>query len=312
MKGRSIKIKSDEHWHDLRKNHIGGSESAIILGVHPTRTILDLWAEKTGKTSRVDLDLNERVYFGKLLEPIVAKATAERTGWTIKKTHRYISGMPESRIGASLDYESFCPDRGPGVLECKCADRLEFSKWDPEDGVPIHYMCQLQLYLGLTGKAWGAIAVLVGGNRLEIFDFEAKPTLFDLIAEETEKFWESVERDEPPEPDFEKDAKLLSLIHRDYTIGKSIDLAPDGRAAELAMTYLETQRIARDADKAQTKARAELFHLLGDAESARAGKFEISSGLVAGKPDWHIGFGDVGRVVPGRRAYRTIHIKEKL
>lgn len=312
MKGRSIRIRDTEHWHELRASHVGGSEAAIVLGAHPNRTLLDLWAEKAGKVKPQNLDSDERVYFGKLLEPIVAKATAERTGWTVKKVKRYLSGMPESRCGASLDYEVTCPDRGPGVLEIKCADRIQFAKWDVEEGAPLHYQCQLQMYLGLTGKAWGAIAVLVGGNRLEIFEYERRDSLIELIETEVEKFWESVERDAQPEPDFERDAKLISLLYKKVDPGKLIELPPDGQAAELAAIYVDAQAKARDADKVIASSRAKLLTLLGDANVATAGNFRITSSYVQGKPEWRIGFSDVGRVIFGRNGYRTLSVREKL
>lgn len=312
MKGHSIRITSESQWHALRMQHCGGSDVASLLGVNPTKSRYELWVEKSRKVEPRNLDDDERVYFGKLLEPVIAKAVAERTGWTVKAIRRYISGMPDSRLGGSLDREVYCPDRGWGTLELKTADYGVFRKWDAEEGAPTAYQLQLQAYLGLTGRSWGAIAVLVGGNRLEIYEYDFRPGLFDLILAEVEIFWVSVENGEPPEPDFDRDARLIALLHRDYVSGKSLDLDGSDRAIEAAASYIEAQRVAREADKAQERAKSELFTLLGDAEVAKAGKYEISSSLVIGKPDWHVGMADLGRVIKGRSPYRKLHVREKL
>ena len=37
---------SREEWHRLRKNGLGGSDAAVVLGISPFKSSLELWYEK--------------------------------------------------------------------------------------------------------------------------------------------------------------------------------------------------------------------------------------------------------------------------
>ncbi len=57
-----------EPWHNWRRLGLSASESAAILGYHPDMTPWRLWAEKTGKIARPDLDRNPNVIRGQQRE----------------------------------------------------------------------------------------------------------------------------------------------------------------------------------------------------------------------------------------------------
>ena len=44
-----------EEWLEARKNGIGGSDAATILGLNPYKTTIELWEEKTGKREAEDI-----------------------------------------------------------------------------------------------------------------------------------------------------------------------------------------------------------------------------------------------------------------
>ncbi len=43
-----------EEWLEERKNGIGGSDAATILGLNPYKTNIDLWEEKTGRKEAIE------------------------------------------------------------------------------------------------------------------------------------------------------------------------------------------------------------------------------------------------------------------
>lgn len=306
---RALAIRDEAHWLAMRRQHVSGSEVAAVLGCHPQLTRLELWHAKKGSLILPDkLSGDERVAWGKRLEATVAAGVAEDTGWKLKKSRRYLSAMPDIPLGGTPDYLATCPDRGPGIVEIKTADWLVFSKWDPEEGVPLNYQIQLQTYLALTERSWGAIAVLVGGNRLEIFPYERRESLIDLIVEEVEKFWTSIERDEPPDPDFERDHALVGLLYKAVQPGTVVEFDDDDRILELAVTYMEAARVATEADKMQKAAKAELLSRMGSAQVGLVPGYKISTTAVNAQPDWHITLGDVGRIIKGRAGYRMMRV----
>ena len=59
-----------------RRNYIGGSDIAAILGMSRWKTPLKLWLEKTGEVEPDDLSENEAVQLGIELEDFVAQKFA--------------------------------------------------------------------------------------------------------------------------------------------------------------------------------------------------------------------------------------------
>ena len=47
--------------------------------------------------------------------------------------------------------------------------------------VSLNYLLQAQTYMGLSGRRWGALVALVGGNELRVWPYEFRPALFAEI-----------------------------------------------------------------------------------------------------------------------------------
>src|SRR5574341_639051 len=60
----------------LRQTGIGASEVAAVVGLHPTRKPIDVWAEKTGRAER--FEGNAFTEWGQRIERVVAEAWQER------------------------------------------------------------------------------------------------------------------------------------------------------------------------------------------------------------------------------------------
>ena len=72
-------------WAKLRNSGIGGSDAAVIAGLNRWKSPYQLWLEKTGQVEPEDLSNNEYVYWGTVLEQVVADRFCELTG---KKVYR--------------------------------------------------------------------------------------------------------------------------------------------------------------------------------------------------------------------------------
>ena len=89
MKGKLVMTVTDMEDHDkwlkMRNKGIGGSEAAVIVGMNRWKSPFQLWLEKTGEVEPEDLSNNEFIYWGNVLEQVVADRFAELTGKRVTK-----------------------------------------------------------------------------------------------------------------------------------------------------------------------------------------------------------------------------------
>lgn len=188
-------------WRKVRRTGIGSSDSAAAIGAHPFKTRFMLYAEKTGLLEAEDISGREEVECGTLLEPIVGVLFERRTERELKPwpqdtvvRHPFLDWML-----ATPDFEQVCPKRGPGLLEAKTTSAYKSGDWD--EAPPLWAQIQLQHALAVTGKEWGSLAVLIGGQRFRWFDCERNDRFVGALMERLEEFWAMVQSRTPPEVD---------------------------------------------------------------------------------------------------------------
>ncbi|NLY64522.1 MAG: YqaJ viral recombinase family protein, partial [Alcaligenaceae bacterium] len=85
---KTNKLSRDE-WLEVRKHGIGSSDAAAAVGLNPYKSQLELWMEKTGRDAGLPKpdpnDTSAPVYWGTLLEPIVAASYTQQTGRKVRK-----------------------------------------------------------------------------------------------------------------------------------------------------------------------------------------------------------------------------------
>lgn len=296
---KTIPIVDDAHWHSLRRQHVGGSEVAALFAEHAQISKFELWNRKKGTVAEPDLSNSERMFWGSVLEPAIAEGVRLKTGWKVNKVHRYHSMLPDLGLGGSLDYEIVGHERGPGVLEIKTADWLIVRGW--EDGEPpLSYELQVQAYLSCTGRAWGCMAVLVGGNELRLFDYERRPKTIEIIEAEVAAFWHSIAANEPPRPNFSQDGATIGKLYASVAPGKVLDMSESNRLPALIADYRRGAAQEKEGDAIKSTAKAEILPLIGDAERVICGSATISAKTIAGS---HIEY--------DRKPYRDFRINTK-
>ena len=101
------------------------------------------------------------------------------------------------------------------ILECKTAGINGARLW--KEGVPEYVQLQVQHQLAVTGKAAADVAVLLGGQHLEIHRIERDETLIARLIQLERQFWDYVETDTPPPADGSESAETgiaLSVSRR--------------------------------------------------------------------------------------------------
>jgi len=297
----------------FRSTHVGASEVAALFDIHPWLTRYELWNRKAGKLATPAFNAvgydgvpeNERAYWGVKMEAAIIEGAKERWGYVDREQIKNLSNG--KGLGGHPDRRVICPVRGPGILETKMVDWLEVKKWDGEP--PLNYLLQNQTYVGLDGCAWGDLIVLVGGNKLERFQFDFRPKLYAEIESRTAIFWKSVAAGESPKPDYSRDKAALVEIYANAT-DTVIDLRHDNLAPVLAAEYLEASAAEKAAKDRKEAIQAELIDKMRDANFAMVEGFSVKVPTVAAVPDKAITADMVGQIIKGRKAHRRFYVKE--
>lgn len=192
----STKDMPREEWLSWRRGGVGGSDAAVIVGLNPYRSRLELYADKLGLIP--EREDSEAMRIGRDLEAYVAQRWAEATGKKYRRTNFMYCHDWYDFIRANIDREVIGENAG---LECKTTS--VFNKSDFENGeTPLTYYCQCQHYMAVMGYERMYLAVLVLGKAFYHFVIERSEEEINALLENEVEFWKQhVENGIPPEPD---------------------------------------------------------------------------------------------------------------
>ena len=126
---------SREEWLSFRRQGIGGSDAAAVLGISPFRTGVDLYYDKLGQPVEDDEQNWVAKEVGTLLEDLVARIFAKKTGlkvWPMPAMYRH---PDHPCMLADIDRLVMLPKGETAILECKTTNANATSKWE-YDGKP--------------------------------------------------------------------------------------------------------------------------------------------------------------------------------
>lgn len=155
-------------WLKLRKQGIGASEAAAVLGDTSWGTPLTVYLEKT--SDLVDDLQNERMMWGHRMEPEIAKWSAidfPESGEIIP-SEGLLQSVEYPFLLATLDRNIIFPDGEVGPFEIKNVDGNEKYRWmdNGELVVPKPYWIQTHVQMAVTGAVRAAVQPFFGGNHL--------------------------------------------------------------------------------------------------------------------------------------------------
>lgn len=259
----AYEVESPE-WHEQRRQGIGASDVAAILGLSPWATPLSIYKQKLGVPNVIDENL---AWFGHHLEPVIAD-------W-VREKHPEVGVVHDGFSARSLQWPwlTAAPDRLAYVpttpvgrpaeipIELKTSSAFSKATWDA--GVPLYYAVQVQAQLAVFGAPYGWLAVLHGGNSPMLHGPIERDDEFinDELVPRTRAFWEDhVLRRVPPEP---------------MTTGEAVEIWPGDADADPVVADDETYalfaalrhaRLEEKAAKAEAERTAlEIQKRMGDA-----------------------------------------------
>jgi len=250
-------------WLSIRQTGIGSSDAAAAVGLNPYKSRLELWMDKTGRSDKT-ADINQTpegnspLYWGTVLEPIVAEHYAKRTGHQVRRVNAVLQHPEYPWMLANLDREVRGSEEVQ-VLECKTAGINGARLW--RDGVPEYVQLQVMHQLAVTGQQAADVAVLIGGHEMRIFRLERDESLIEQLIGLEREFWSYVEQDTPPPADGSESAgRALSAL---YPCDNhcTLDLTED---TDLSDLFAQLQEVRTELDLAQ-KDELRLKHTLQQA-----------------------------------------------
>jgi putative phage-type endonuclease len=273
---RPIRLASTKHlsrdeWLQLRKQGIGSSDAAAAVGLNPYQSMLELWLVKTGRDQDLPKpdfeDDSSPLYWGSILEPIVAQHYSQRTGLKVRRVNAILQ-HPDPALPwmlANLDYRvSGCSD--VSLLECKTAGEFGARRW--KDGVPEYVQLQVQHQLAVTGEHAADVAVLICGQRLQIHRIHRDDELIARLIELEQQFWHYVETDTPPPADGSASAQsaLAQLYPHDH--GTVLDWRDNSMLSSAFDALLEVRQELADCQQYEDQLKQRIQEAMGDASQA--------------------------------------------
>lgn len=268
---------SRDQWLEVRKGGIGSSDAAAAVGLHPYKSQLQLWMEKTGQDGALPVpdpnDDTSPMYWGTVLEPIVATHYARRTGNRVRRINAVLQHPEHAWMLANVDRE-VTGSAEVQILECKTAGIHGARLW--RDGVPEYVQLQVMHQLAVTGKQAADVAVLIGGQDLQVFRLERDEEMIAQLISLERQFWGYVERGEAPPADGSESANLALRALYPADSGNTLDLSQDMDMSAAFSDLLSLRESLATYTAMETQIKHRIQQRMGDASRARFETGEVS------------------------------------
>lgn len=189
-------MPSKEEWLEARKQGLGATDVAAIVGENGFRSPVDVWFEKIGESK--PMKDNIVLKRGRYLEPLVVEWFQEQTGFQVTHNTDYTMHWHPTIpfLYATLDADVV--ESGQlGILECKTAAGVGSKKW--YGGIPDIYKLQLHAQMMCSNRKFGYLAWLVDDTP-GYAKFEEDIAIQIVIEQIATDFWNNhVKTGKPPE-----------------------------------------------------------------------------------------------------------------
>ena len=236
VSGNRFNCENNQEWREQRAHSIGASAVGVLIGENPWTTPMEL-AQKMRAELNGDFDYTQTLAMmrGHAYEQGVADLFSWQTGHQVIKSSsaEYLLRRDDIPfMHASPDRTYWIDENGmkhgknaefnKGILECKTTRR----PIDP-DNLPMSWVFQLQVQMGISGYKQGFIAWDVLTERegfgFRAFDFDED--VFMAAVAVCKEFWEKcIVKGEDPEPVNARD--IISMYPKHIT-GKTVTVSQD-------------------------------------------------------------------------------------
>lgn len=244
-----------------RREYIGASEIACVMGLDRYKTPLELYNEKLGLVS--GFEGNRHTMRGNRLESIAAEEYEQLSGRELKSHAQPFVHSDYPFIVGHVDRTVVGEKR---IVEIKCPSIAAFRRFQ-RDGLPESYIIQAQVYMGLAGYPRLTYAIFCADAwDLAAFDVAFDKDIYNAAIRAAANFWNNhILTQTPPEAgnadkpniEFEK-------------IGGNVTKRDDPVFTQAMADYFEADQIIRDAEELKAAAKEKVL----DAIERQYGRYE--------------------------------------
>lgn len=260
-----------EQWRELRRQGIGGSDAASIVGQNPYRSKFTTYYDKFGQLSVQEE--SEATRLGRDLEEYVAKRFTEKTGKKVKNCNYILRSKEYPFMIANVDRVVVGEN---AAVECKVT--RNYDRYDYAGGeYNASYDTQCLHYIGAAHFDRVYLVILELGVGLWIFVIERDKRQEDvraLILLE-KKFWEeNIKEKIPPMPTgIENDSEFIATAYQANEELPTVDLTPLDKQLQEIIT-LKAQKTALEAEITERENLVKVR--LSEATRGESERFEVS------------------------------------
>lgn len=264
---KEILYHTKEEWLAWRKNGLGGSDAAAVIGMNPYVSPYTVWANKLGLIS--ETEDNEAMRQGRDLEAYVASRFTEKTGKKVKRKPAMLWNIKHDFMFADVDRMVVGEKAG---LECKTTSSLHLKKFKNGE-FPDNYYVQCMHYLAVTGLERWYLAVLILGKDFLVFEIKRDEEEIEALIQAETEFWQLVQKKEPPAVD--GTPSTSETLKEIYTESKNAYLDFFGEEKQITQ-YLDLDRMIKNLTKEKSRIEQHMKERLGHYETGRTEGFTVS------------------------------------
>lgn len=256
----STAITDREQWLEARREQIGASEVAAILGISPWQTAWEVWADKRRMLD--DWKGNKATDHGNIYESSVLDYAERQVGLLERNIRVIADGLP---MAATLDARHV-GTKWP--IQAKTTGLIGpvYGDWGDEgtDQIPDYYLTQMHSEIICSGADAALMFALIAGRGTCEFRVERNERIVEEFGNICTDWWER-HITQGIEPSRETPPRLEVVKRMKREPKKVIDL--DSTAWSLCLERAELKAEAKDLKKKIDNVDSRLILELGDAEA---------------------------------------------
>jgi len=198
---------------EIRKQGLGATDCAAVMGLSPYRTPYELWLIKTGRAEEEAILNDDRLRLRHAHEETIAREYAFRNNCQLRRVNQTLFHKKYPFMLCNLD-RVITGERK--IVECKSSSGFMRPTWGAtgSDEAPMIYLLQVQHQMSVSGYEDSDIAALIDIDDYRIYRQPRNEKVIATIESACEKFWhEHVLADVPPPPTTRGDLKLMYPIN---------------------------------------------------------------------------------------------------
>lgn len=300
-------MKTEDQFADIHRNYGGSSFAAALFdrGYGDMPSAWSVWAVFSGKLEDLgpDEEANARVRLGKAIEPVIAGEVAHLKGWDLLEGFQYHKSKidllkhadarifvhhpdKDLKIGCTVDRYIREHEDGPGIIECKNRDYMQWIESYTDEDASIRDQIQLAHQLACHPEIqWGAIAALVGGNDLKVYTYKRHDLqeMIDDVEARWRWIWGKIESQEEPTLTGGELPNWLKAHEDGLGLSDEPLVIPDDPVADgmtfdqLAEEYLDANSRTKTYKKIADNRKAQVIQRLQENSRARSNRYHVKA-----------------------------------